>query len=157
MYILIGIFCPLCANMFYLNQCLVFIHTRELPGVCVSVCLCWVRICLCVGMCLCVSEGDVAWRSLLSDPMYRPMLWREGHCQETTTRQRRYSCPQCSFSSVAHTHSTHWRGHTAKHIQASCKLTHGGGKPPQGESPRIVQSLQNKRCRLLVDCLFAGD
>lgn len=62
---------------------------------------------VCVGCgSVCVSsKGDVAWRSLLSDPMSRPMLWCEGHCQETTTRQHRYSCPQCSFSSVAHTHT----------------------------------------------------
>lgn len=99
------------------------------------------------------------------------VMWHGGHfCQiqrpdpccdvkGTVKRQPRGSAGTAALSALFplwHTH-THWRGHTDKHIHACFKLTHDGGKTPQGESPRIVQCLQNKRYRLLVDYLFAAD
>lgn len=117
------------------------------------------QMCVCRYVCVgcgsvCVSsKGDVAWRSLLSDPMSRPMLWCEGHCQETTTRQHRYSCPQCSFSSVAHTH-THWWELAAKNIHAHCKVTHSGGKSGV-EAPGLCTRFKtNAIAYLLAVCLL---
>lgn len=86
-------FCFTLLCLFFLDSSIITIHV-VCYQVCVKISLCW-----------CVCEVDVARRSALSDPISRPMLWCEGHCQETTTRQRRYSCPQCSFSFATHIHS----------------------------------------------------
>lgn len=98
-YISLNCFVRVCVAAFRLNQRCVFRYASRVPAVCkcVRLGLLHVRVSARVS-----CEGDVAWRSLLSDPTSRPVLWCEGHCQETTTRQHRYSCPRCSFSSVAH-------------------------------------------------------
>lgn len=92
----------------------------------------------------CVScEGGVASRSLLSDQTSRLMLWCEGHCQETTTRQHRYSCPQCSFFPLCGTN---------KHTHPSTTDTQWWEKPPWQQTPGRYSVFQNKHYHLHVDC-----
>lgn len=98
-HIWMGVFFLVRATTFCLNQRCVFIY--QLVTQCVQICPSRFGACLCVGMCVLWGWCGMRVTSVRSN--VQPVLWCEGHCQETTTRQRRYSCPQCSFPSVAHT------------------------------------------------------
>lgn len=121
------------------------------------VCVCRSACVACRSVCV-PSEGDVAWRSLLSDPMSRPMLWCEGHCQETATRQHRYSCPQCSFSSVAQTH-TYIDGDTQPNTSTLTVKWHTVvGKPPRVKAPGLCTPFKtNAIAYLLTVCLLGSN
>lgn len=153
-----------CMRHHDLSESALCLHMPASYQVCVRVCVC-VRICL-SGFGVRLFVCRYVFVCLVR------VMWHGGHfCQiqhpgpccdvkGTVKRQPRGSTGTAALSALFpqwHTHThTHRRGHTDKHTHASCKLTHGGGKAPQGESPRIVQSLQNKLYRLLVDCLLCG-
>lgn len=103
---------------------------------------------------ICVSCGvDVAWRSLLSDPISRPMLWCEGHCQETTTRQCRYSCPQCSLFSVAARHTDTLMRIQPNTSMCCVKWRTSLGKPPRVNTPGLRSLFKtNTNAYLLTVC-----
>lgn len=156
----------MCATTFRLNQRCARVHAGKKLARCVrrSVCLSLVHVALCEGMrlsvCVCVCLVRMMWHGGHFCQIQHP-----GPCCDvkgTVKRQPQGStgtaAPSALFPSVAHTHThtqAHRRAHTGEHTRPSCKLTHSGGKAPLGrKSPGIVQSLQNKCYRLLVDCLL---
>lgn len=102
------------------------------------------------------------------------VMWHGGHfCQiqhpgpccdvkGTVKRQPRGSTGTAALSALfppwrarTHTHThRHWRGHTDKHIHASCKLTHSGGKaPPRAKAPGLYSQFKtNAPAYLLTIC-----
>lgn len=126
-----------------------------------SVCLSLVHVALCEGMrlsvCVCVCLVRVMWHGGHFCQIQHP-----GPCCDvkgTVKRQPQGStgtaAPSALFPSVAHTHKR-IDGRTQTNTPGPPVNWHTVvGKPPLGrKSPGIVQSLQNKCYRLLVDCLL---
>lgn len=129
--------------------------------VCRSVCLGLMHVCLCIGMCFCALWGwcGMEVTSVRSNIRAHAVMWRA--LSRDNHEAAQVQLPSvllflCGTHTPIHAY-THWQGHTCKHTYAFSKLRQEVGKPPWGESPRNVQSLQNKRHRLLVDYLFAGE
>lgn len=137
---------------------------KNSPGVCVDLSV-WVwctslcvKACVCLCVCVCVLWGwcGMEVTSVRSNIQAHAVMWRA--LSRDNHKAAQVQLPPVLFFPLWHTHThtqAHRRAHTGEHTQPSCKLTHSGGKAPLGrKSPGIVQSLQNKCYRLLVDCLL---
>lgn len=119
------------------------LHICQWVTPCVWICLCWFGACLCVGLCVLWGWCGMEVSSVRSNIQANAVMWRA--LSRDNHQATQVQLPSVLFFLCG--------THTNKHTHASCMLTHSSGKAPHGKSPRIVQSRQNKRYRMLVDCV----
>lgn len=138
---------------------------KNSPGVCVDLSV-WVwctslcvKACVCLCVCVCVLWGwcGMEVTSVRSNIQAHAVMWRA--LSRDNHKAAQVQLPPVLFFPLWHTNT-----HTHKRIDGRTQANTPGppvnwhtvvGKPPLGrKSPGIVQSLQNKCYRLLVDCLL---